>query len=72
LDQKNIPFDIIVTKIDKATQKELSVHMRLLKENIAKVVTTLPNIFPVSNITKRGREKLLEYIDEIIGLKLEA
>ncbi|MEI6119407.1 MAG: ribosome biogenesis GTP-binding protein YihA/YsxC [bacterium] len=66
LDQKNIPFDIIVTKIDKATQKSLSLHTRLLKENLAKVVTTMPNIFPVSNVTKRGREKLLEYIETLI------
>ena len=32
LDQKNIPFDIVMTKIDKATQKSFSLHSRLLKE----------------------------------------
>lgn len=66
LDQKNIPFDIVMTKIDKATQKSLSLHTRLLKENIAKVVTHMPKIFPVSNVTKRGREKLLDYIEELM------
>ena len=53
LDQKNIPFDIVMTKIDKATQKSLSLHTRLLKENIATVVTHMPKIFTVSNVTKR-------------------
>jgi GTP-binding protein len=63
LDQKNIPFDIVMTKIDKATQKSLSLHTRLLKEHLTKIVTHKPNIFPVSNVTKRGKEKLLEYIE---------
>ncbi len=66
LDQKNIPFDIIVTKIDKATQKSLSLHSRQLNEHLAKIVTHMPKIFPVSNVTKRGREKLLEYIETLI------
>jgi GTP-binding protein len=66
LDQKNIPFDIIMTKIDKATQKSLSLHTRLLKQKLADFVIHMPKIFTVSNVNKRGREKLLDYIDEII------
>jgi len=66
LDQKNIPFDIIMTKIDKATQKSLSLHARLLKQKLADFVVHMPKIFTVSNVNKRGREKLLEYIDELI------
>lgn len=69
LDQKNIPFDIVMTKIDKATQKSLSLHTRLLKEHLTKIVTHMPNIFPVSNVTKRGKEKLLEYIEILIAEK---
>ena len=69
LDQKHIPFDIVMTKIDKATQKSLSLHTRLLKEHLAKIVTNMPNIFPVSNVTKRGREKLLEYIETLMAEK---
>lgn len=72
LDQKNIPFDVIMTKIDKATQKSLSLHARLLKQKLADFVIHMPKIFTISNVTKRGREKLLDYIDEIIGLKLKA
>lgn len=65
LDQKNIPFDIVVTKIDKASQKEFSLHSRLFKEKLASVVTHMPKIFPVSNVTKKGREELLEYIETL-------
>ncbi len=66
LDQKNIPFDIIMTKIDKATQKSLSLHMRLLRQKLTDFVIHMPKIFTLSNVTKKGREKLLEYIEELI------
>ena len=66
LDQKNIPFDIVMTKIDKATQKSLSLHMRLLKERLASFISITPQIFSVSNVTKRGRDKLLEYIETLM------
>jgi len=66
LDQKNIPFDIVMTKIDKATQKSLSLHTRLLKEELTKVTTHMPKIFPISNVSKRGKEQLLEYIEGLI------
>lgn len=66
LDQKNIPFDIVMTKIDKANQKSLSLHTRLLKEKLATIVTHMPQIFSISNVTKRGKEKLLDYIETLI------
>lgn len=69
LDQKNIPFDIVMTKIDKTTQKSLSLHMRLLKQKLADFVIHMPKIFTLSNVTKKGREKLLEYINEMLSAK---
>ena len=69
LDQKNIPFDVVMTKMDKATQKSFSLHTRVLKEKLASFVIHMPKIFAVSNVTKRGKEKLLEYIEELIGEK---
>jgi hypothetical protein len=32
----------------------------------------MPNIFPVSNVTKRGKEKLLEYIEILKDWNMEA
>ena len=71
LDQKNIPFDIVMTKIDKATQKSLSLHMRLLKERLASFISVTPQIFSVSNVTKRGKEKLLDYIETLKHWNIE-
>lgn len=55
-----------MTKTDKATQKALSLHMRLLEQKLADFVIHTPKIFTLSNVTKRGREKLLDYIEEMI------
>jgi GTP-binding protein EngB required for normal cell division len=66
LDQKNIPFDIVMTKIDKATQKSLSLHTRLLKQKLADFIIHMPKIFMISNVSKKGREQLLEYIETLM------
>lgn len=66
LDQKNIPFDIIMTKVDKATQKSLSLHTRLLKQKLADFIIHMPKIFMISNVSKKGREQLLEYIETLM------
>jgi len=61
-----IRFDIVMTKIDKATQKDLAQHERLLKEKLCTIVDHLPKIFPLSNISKRWRERLLDYIQDLM------
>lgn len=66
LDKQKISFDIVLTKIDKATQKNFSLYSRLLKEKLESFLPAMPKIFPVSNVTKRGKEKLLEYIETLI------
>ena len=66
LDQYGIPFSIIMTKIDKATQKEFSLHTRLFTKKLESFVSCMPRIFAVSNVTKRGREKLLDYIETLM------
>jgi len=60
-----------MTKVDKANQKSLSLHMRLLQQKLTDFVIHMPKIFTLSNVTKKGREKILDYINELIGLKLE-
>ena len=66
LDQYGIPFSVIMTKIDKATQKEFSLHSRLFIKKLESFVSIMPKIFPVSNVTKRGKEKLLDYIETLM------
>jgi GTP-binding protein EngB required for normal cell division len=53
MDQENIPFDIVITKIDKTNQKNLNLHRRLLEENIKTFVSNMPKIFTISNVSKR-------------------
>lgn len=59
-----VPFEIIVTKIDKTSQKNLHKHMTLCKKEINKIVIDQPKIFYVSNTKGKGKEKILEYIEE--------
>lgn len=66
LEEEHISFDIVITKIDKTNQKSLSLHRRLLEENLKTFVFSKPNIFAISNISKRWRDQLLDYIEEII------
>jgi GTP-binding protein len=67
LDQEKIPYAIVLTKLDKSNQKEAARHQRELLEQLSVSVSKIPEIFAVSNKTKRGREELLEYIEELIG-----
>ncbi|MFZ2150790.1 MAG: ribosome biogenesis GTP-binding protein YihA/YsxC [Candidatus Absconditicoccaceae bacterium] len=67
LDQENISFDIVITKMDKTNQKNLNLYKHLLEENIKMFVSKMPKIFTISNVSKRGREELLDYIQNLIG-----
>jgi hypothetical protein len=40
--------------------------MTLFKKEINKIIIDQPNIFYVSNTKKKGKEKILEYIEEQI------
>jgi GTP-binding protein len=64
LEEEHIPFDIVMTKIDKTNQKNLSLYRRLLEENLKTFVSSRPNIFTISNVSKRWRDQLLDYIWE--------
>ncbi len=66
MDQEHIPFDIVITKIDKTNQKNLNLHRRLLEENIKTFVSSMPKIFNISNVSKRWRDELLDYIQNLI------
>lgn len=66
LEEEHIPFDIVMTKIDKAKQKDLVLNKRLLEDNLRSFVSSSPKIFAISNVSKRWREQLLDYIQNII------
>jgi GTP-binding protein len=61
-----IPFEIIITKTDKTNQKNLHKHITLLKKEINEIVIDQPNIFYVSNTKGKGKEKILDFIEQTI------
>ena len=63
LDYLKIPYTVVLTKIDKATQREISSTLKKLKElGINSVVQT-------SSKEKRGKDKLLKVIFENLKAK---
>lgn len=65
--ESDLSFDIIISKIDKATQKDLYKNMTSIKIEILKSLSSLPKIFLISNTKSRWRESILDYISEIIS-----
>ncbi len=60
-----IPFSIVFTKIDKLSQKQLGEKLKAYKEKLLETWEELPPIFVTSSEKRKGREELLEYIEEI-------
>ena len=53
LEDEKILYTIVMTKIDKCNQKELSTNTRLFKEKLETIVDYMPKIFPISNVSKK-------------------
>jgi GTP-binding protein len=66
LNKKHIPFEIIITKIDKCSQKDLHKNLSLLELEIKKAIWKLPKIFKTSNTKGRWRNEVLDYIEQAI------
>lgn len=65
--KEEIPFDIIITKIDKATQKDLNKNIKLFKQELKNKKIIEPNIFLSSSAKNKGKEQILEYIETLIS-----
>ncbi len=63
LGDSRIPFVILLTKVDKVTQKEKSNHLKLLKEELSKAWEELPMIIETSAVKGTGREEVLTFIE---------
>ena len=48
--EEKIPFAIVFTKCDKSNQKERNKCQKLFKDELNKLMKTLPIIFSVDNI----------------------
>jgi GTP-binding protein len=65
LGEWKIPFALVFTKADKATQKVVSQHVREFLDEMKKTWSELPPHIVTSAEKHLGRNRLLSYIDEL-------
>lgn len=61
-----IPFSIVFTKADKETQKVVAGHVNAFMDALQEQWEELPPHFVTSAVKKSGRNKLLEYIEQVL------
>lgn len=67
LQEEEIPYTLVMTKIDKVKPKELAVNLHSLKAKVEEITGYPPRVFPISNVSKKWREELLNYIQDLMG-----
>jgi GTP-binding protein len=60
-----VPFAITFTKIDKLNQSMRAKNMKAFTDEVLKNWEVLPPVFQTSAIEKKGRDKILKYIEEV-------
>lgn len=65
LGQKGVPLTIVFTKIDKQKQREVSATVNTYQRTLAEAWEDLPEMLMTSSVTRYGRDRLLDRIDEI-------
>ena len=65
LGESGIPFAIIFTKTDKISVGKLNANLEIYKTKLLETWEELPPIFTTSSEHKKGRDEVLEYIEEI-------
>lgn len=65
LGEKEIPFSIIFTKIDKLSKSKVNGDIEKYKAALSEVWEELPPLFISSAVTGEGKEEILNYIEAI-------
>lgn len=65
LGESGVPFSIVFTKADKLSGSKLNENLNAYKEKLQEQWEELPPVFVTSSSNGKGRDELLEYIDEI-------
>lgn len=65
LGENGIPFSIVFTKTDKLSKGRLSDNLTKYKARLEEEWEELPPIFITSSEEKKGKEEILEYIEQI-------
>jgi len=64
MEQDRIPFVMVFTKSDKISQTQISKNIKHYKTEMLKEWGSLPEIFITSSEKKKGRSKILKFIEE--------
>ena len=64
LGDSNLPFVIVLTKIDKVNQRVKSKNLELLKAELSQSWDELPMIFETSAEKGTGKEQVMDFIDD--------
>ncbi len=62
-----IPFARIFTKSDKISEKELEKSISFYNDAMSETWESLPPTFTSSAVSKKGREEILDYIEELVN-----
>ncbi|MDR1743910.1 MAG: ribosome biogenesis GTP-binding protein YihA/YsxC [Dysgonamonadaceae bacterium] len=65
LGENGVPFAVVFTKADKQGSGKLGLQVEAYKQKLLETWEELPPIFVTSSETKKGRDELLDYIEEI-------
>lgn len=65
LGTNGIPLTIVFTKIDKQNQREIAATVNRYRQVLSETWDELPDMIMTSSVTRFGRDRLLQYIDEI-------
>lgn len=63
LGDSQLPFALVLTKVDKINQKGKSKNLELLKQELSQAWEELPLIFETSAVKGTGKEEVMDFID---------
>lgn len=71
LGENAVPFSIVFTKLDKLSSSAAKAATAAYCAELLEMWEELPPVFRTSSVDRRGREQLLDYIEELCRLPLE-
>jgi GTP-binding protein len=63
----HVPMTLVFTKTDKLSKNQLAASMQRFKKKIGETWDEIPTLVPSSIKTKKGKEEILQIIEEVIG-----
>lgn len=66
LGREGVPFGIVFTKSDKLSARQLRLNVEVYKRRLSEWWEELPNIFITSSEHRKGRDEILDFIEECL------